>query len=94
MKVRRMREFLDELVKDYGDKVDNFDMVISQYFAFVFENGGDEDPEYFCVVDDPIEGIVINEENEEVRFAVDRSDEQAIQEVEKKEYWRVLKENG
>jgi hypothetical protein len=82
MKVKTMIEWLQELPPDY-------DMVISEYFCYV---GDDSTDVYFCVVDDPIAGFARNDENKELRLFVQRSEEQALKEIERKSYWRRLDE--
>lgn len=79
MKVEKMIKWLSELPQDY-------EMNFSQYTSIV----GDDEEEYFIVLDDPIVGLLFNEDTKEVRFFTQSSDERVIGEIEKGKDWRRL----
>jgi hypothetical protein len=68
--------------------LEDYDLVISEYSSYVPETERDE--EYFLVLDDPIIGVITNEDNKEVRLIVNRSEERVIKEIENGKKWRSL----
>ena len=82
MKVKKAIEWLSDLPEDY-------EMNFSQYVSIVV--GGDSTAdEYFIVLDDPIVGILHNDETKEVRFFTESSEKRVIKEIESGKKWREL----
>lgn len=82
MNVKMMIEWLQELPDDY-------EMCFSQYTSLVVNQDSTGD-EYFMVLDDPIRGIVVNEDNKEIRFFTVSSEERVIKQIENGKEWREL----
>jgi hypothetical protein len=80
MKISNFIELLDGL--------EDYELVISEYSSYVPETERDE--EYFLVLDDPIIGVITNEDNKEVRLVVNRSEGRVIKEIENGKKWRGL----
>jgi len=81
MQVKKMIEWLNELPPDY-------DMCFSQYTSMVVPS--DSTNEYFIVLDDPIVGLLKNDDTKEVRFFTESSKERVLAEIEKGKDWRKL----
>ncbi len=81
MNVKTMIEWLKELPPDY-------EMCFSQYTSVVMPT--DSTDEYFLVLDDPIVGMLTNDETEEVRFFTESSKKRVIREIENGKDWRKL----
>ena len=63
----------------------NYEINISQYISVVI---GEDSEEYFMVLDDPIVGILKNDETKEIRFFTRSSEERVIREIENGKKWR------
>ena len=81
MNVKTMIEWLKELPGDY-------EMCFSQYTSMIVPN--DSTNEYFIVLDDPIVGMLKNDDTEEVRFFTESSQERVLNEMENDKDWRKL----
>lgn len=78
MLVKTMIEWLKELPEDY-------DIVFSDYVSIVVpeeESETGEEEEYFVVSDDPIRGLLRHDDDKEIRFFTQKSDQQVIRHVE------------
>jgi hypothetical protein len=79
--------------KDMIDMLKGFDpecdLCISKYMVIV--EPADSTSEYFCVVDNPIIGVIQNDDTKELRFMVESSEERAIKMIEENE-WKKLDE--
>ena len=82
MKNKTMIEWLQELPEDY-------ELCFSEYTSYVYPSDS-TDEEYFVVLDMPIVGILKNDENKEIRFFTQNSEERIIQQIEKGVEWRKL----
>lgn len=80
MKNKKLIEWLKELPEDY-------DINFSQYTSVVDE---ENEEEYFIVLDDPIVGILKNDENKEIRLFTKTSKERNIKQIESGENWKIL----
>jgi hypothetical protein len=69
--------------------LEGYELVISEYSSVVMNEDG-KNEEYFLVLDDPIVGVITNEDNKEVRLVVSRSEERAVKEIENGKKWRPL----
>ena len=82
MKVKDMIEYLQDMPEDY-------EMNFSEYTSIVVGEDSTSE-EYFIVLDDPIVGILFNDDHKEVRFFTKSSDQKVIREIEKGKKWRDL----
>ena len=82
MNVKTMIEWLGELPEDH-------EMNFSQYTSIVVADDSTGD-EYFVVLDDPIVGIIVNDDTKEVRFFTKTSEERVINQIENGKEWRNL----
>lgn len=74
-----MIKWLQELPSDY-------ELNFSQYISIVI----DSTEEYFVVLDDPIVGIIKNDDTKEIRFFTESSEERIIREIEKGKGWKKI----
>lgn len=79
MKNKKMIKWLQELPSDY-------ELNFSQYISIVI----DSTEEYFVVLDDPIVGIIKNDDTKEIRFFTESSEERIIREIEKGKGWKKI----
>jgi hypothetical protein len=80
MKNKKLIEWLKELPEDY-------DINFSQYTSIIDE---ENEEEYFIVLDDPIVGILKNDESKEIRLFTRTSKERNIKQIESGENWKIL----
>jgi hypothetical protein len=84
MKVMELIELLKELPQDY-------DMCFCQYTSLVIPKGNlDDDDVYFVVLDDPLIGLIHNDENKEVRLITSSSEEEVLKDMENGKKWKTL----
>jgi hypothetical protein len=80
MKNKKLIDWLSEYPDDY-------DINFSQYTSIIDE---DTDEEYFIVLDDPIVGILKNDDTKEIRLFTRSSKERVVKQIESGENWKKL----
>ena len=80
MKNKEFREGLKKFPDDY-------EITLSKYFIYVHE---EEQEPYFMVSDNPIAGVLANDDSKELRFIISSSSLAAIEAIEGKDRLRLF----
>jgi len=79
MKNEILIDLLNELPNDY-------DVNFSEYTSVIVDDDNEE--EYFIVLDDPIVGLLKNDDTKEIRFFTKSSSERIINQIESGKNWK------